>query len=138
MRDVLFNMFCIIISSCGVALAKYICSLINKKIDESQVNTDIKNNEKLNQYVDLAQNAIENAVLQTMQVYVDSLKKQDKFDKAAQEEAKNKAIETAKSLISEESKNAIILLYNDFDVFLDANIEALVNANKSTPEKESE
>ena len=134
MSDVFFNMFCIIISSCGVALAKYICSLINKKIDETQVNTDIKNNQSLNQYVDMAQNAIEKAVMQTMQVYVDTLKKQDKFDKAAQKEAKNKAIETAKALISEESKNAIILLYNDFDVFLDANIEALVSANKSTIE----
>lgn len=136
MKDVLFNMFYIIVSGCGIALAKYLCSLINKKVDEAQVNTEIKSNEKLNQYVDLAQNAIENAVLQTMQVYVDGLKKQDKFDKTAQEEAKAKAIETAKALISEESKNAIILLYNDFDVFLDANIEALVNANKSTPEKE--
>ena len=136
MGDVVRNICYIIISSCGVALAKYICSLINNKINEAQVDTDIKNNEKLNQYVDLAQNAIENAVLQTMQVYVESLKKQGKFDKAAQEEAKTKAIETAKALISEESKNAIILLYNNFDVYLDANIEALVNANKSTIENE--
>ena len=75
--------------------------------------------------------------MKTMQVYVESLKKQGKFDEAAQEEAKNKAVETAKALISEESKNAIILLYNDFDVYLDANIEALVNANKSTPKKEN-
>ena len=138
MGDVVRNICYIIVSSCGVALAKYICSLINEKINEAQVNTDIKNNEKLNQYVDLAQNAIENAVLKTMQTYVDTLKKQNKFDEAAQEEAKNKAIETAKTLISEESKNAIILLYNDFDVFLDANIEALVNANKSTPETDKE
>lgn len=137
MGDVIRNICYIIVSSCGVALAKYICSLINKKINEAQVNTDLKNNEKLNQYVDLAQDAIENAVMKTMQVYVDSLKKQGKFDEAAQEEAKNKAVETAKALISEESKNAIILLYNDFDVYLDANIEALVNANKSTPKKES-
>ena len=114
MRDVLENICYILISGCGIALARYLCVLINRKVDELQLNKEIKNNEKLNQYIDLSQAAIEDAVLQTMQVYVDTLKKQNRFDETAQEEAKNKAIETAKTLISEESKNAIILLHNDF------------------------
>lgn len=137
MRNVLENCCYILISGCGIALARYLCVLINRKVDELQLNKEIKNNEKLNQYIDLAQAAIEDAVLQTMQVYVDTLKKQNRFDETAQEEAKNKAIETAKTLISEESKNAIILLHNDFEVFLDARIEALVNIKKSTPDKEN-
>lgn len=137
MKNVLENICYILISGCGIALARYICLLVNKKVDELQLNKEIKNNEKLNQYIDLAQGAIEDAVLQTMQVYVDTLKKQNKFDETAQEEAKNKAIETAKALISEESKNAIILLHNDFEVFLDARIEALVNIKKSLPNKDN-
>lgn len=137
MRNVLENICYILISGCGIALARYICLLVNKRVDELQLNKEIKNNEKLNQYIDLAQDAIENAVLKTMQVYVDTLKKQNKFDETAQEEAKNKAIETAKALISEESKNAIILLHNDFEVFLDARIEALVNIKKSLPNKDN-
>lgn len=137
MRNVLENCCYILISGCGIALARYLCVLINRKVDELQLNKEIKNNEKLNQYIDLAQAAIEDAVLQTMQVYVDTLKKQNRFDETAQEEAKNKAIETAKTLISEESKNAIILLHNDFEVFLDARIEALVNTKKSIPDKEN-
>ena len=137
MRNVLENICYILISGCGIALARYICLLVNKKVDELQLNKEIKNNEKLNQYIDLAQGAIEDAVLQTMQVYVDTLKKQNKFDETAQEEAKNKAIETAKALISEESKNAIILLHNDFEIFLDARIEALVNIKKSLPNKDN-
>ena len=48
MENVLSNICYIIISSCGVALVKYLCSLINKKIDELQVNTEIKEHEKLN------------------------------------------------------------------------------------------
>ena len=134
MNNVIADICYIIITSCSIAIVKYILGLINKRIDETQVNIEIKEKEKLNQYVDSAQDVISNVVLTVNQTIVDSLKASGKFDKTAQEEAKNKAIETAKALISEESKNAIILLYNDFDVFLDANIEALVSANKSTIE----
>lgn len=138
MRDVLFNIFCIIISGCGIALAKYLCALINKKIDEAQKNIELDEGLKVDSYIDKAQDAIETAVLQTMQTYVDTLKKQNKFDKEAQEEAKNKALEIAKKLISEESKDAIILLYNDFDLYVEANLEKFVNTNKSTPENDGE
>ena len=134
MQDVLKNICYIIISGCGIALARYIVSLVNKKIDEIQVNTDIKSNEKLNQHVDLVQNAISNAVLSVSQVYVDSLKASGSFSKEAQETAKNKAVEKAKELITEESKNAIIILYGNFDVFLDSMIESVVRENKTTIE----
>ena len=98
MQNVLENICYIIISGCGIALARYIVSLINKKVDEIQVTTDLKENEKLNQYVDLAQNAISNAVLSVSQVYVDSLKASGSFTKEAQAEAKEKAVERAKTL----------------------------------------
>lgn len=130
MQNVLENICYIIISGCGIALARYIVSLINKKVDEIQVTTDLKENEKLNQYVDLAQNAISNAVLSVSQVYVDSLKANGSFTKEAQAEAKEKAVERAKTLITEESKNAIIILYGDFDSYLDSMIEAVVRASK--------
>lgn len=130
MQNVLENICYIIITGCGIALARYICLVVNKKVDEIQVNTEIKNNEKLNQYVDLAQDAISNAVLSVSQVYVDSLKASGAFTKEAQTEAKEKAVERAKSLITEESKKAIIILYGDFDSYLDSMIEAVVRASK--------
>lgn len=130
MTDVFENICYIIISGCGIALARYIVSLVNKRVDEIQVNTDLKKNEKLNQYVDLAQNAISNAVLSISQVYVDSLKASGSFTKEAQAEAKEKAMALAKQLITEESKNAIIILYGDFDSYLDSTLESIVRANK--------
>lgn len=130
MQNVLENICYIIISGCGIALARYIVSLVNKKVDEIQVNTEIKSYEKLNQYVDSAQKAISNAVLSVSQVYVDSLKASGSFTKEAQAEAKEKAVEKAKALITEESKNAIIILYGDFDSYLDSMIEAVVRASK--------
>lgn len=70
------------------------------------------------------------AVLTVSQTYVDELKRQGKFDKQAQETAKQMAIDKAKSLITEEAKNAVTLLYGDFEAYLNSQIEALVRENK--------
>lgn len=130
MRNVLENICYILISGCGIALARYLCVLVNKKVDELQVNTEIKEHEKLNQYINSAQEAISNAVLTVTQTYVESLKKSGNFTKEAQIEAKNRATTIAKELITEECKNAIIIVYADFDKFLDSTIESLVQLNK--------
>lgn len=130
MTDVFKNLCYIIISSCSVALAKYICSVINQKINEIQINTELKQYEKLNQYLDSAQEAISNVVLTITQTYVETLKKQGCFNEAAQTEAKNRAITMAKQLLTEESQKAIIAVYGDLNVYLDSAIEALVQFNK--------
>lgn len=130
MKNVLENICYILISGCGIALARYICLLVNKKVDELQVNTEIKEHEKLNQYINSAQEVISNAVLTVTQTYVESLKKSGNFTKEAQIEAKNRATTIAKELITEECKNAIIIVYADFDKFLDSTIESLVQLNK--------
>lgn len=130
METIIRDMLYIIVSGCGLAIAKYVVDLINKKINETQVNTEIAEYEKLNGYIDSAQEAIKKAVISTTQTYVESLKNSGSFTKEAQEEAKSKAMEVAKQLITEESKKAIIVLYGDFDIFLDSTLETLVNQNK--------
>ena len=130
MTDVFTNLCYIIISSCGIALAKYICSVINQKINEIQISTELKQYEKLNQYLDSAQEAISNVVLTITQTYVETLKKQGCFNEAAQMEAKNRAVTMAKQLLTEESQKAIIAVYGDLNVYLDTAIEALVQFNK--------
>lgn len=132
MTELIRNIIYLVLTGVGVAIVKEVLTFINKKIDEVQVNTDVTNYKKLNQYVDKAQEIIGNAVLTVSQTYVDTLKSNGSFNKEAQEEAKNKAIEIANKLITEESKNAIIVLYGDFDTFLDAMIESLVKQNKDT------
>ena len=130
MQNVLENICFIVISSCSVALAKYICTLINNKINELQINEELKQYEKLNCYIDSAQDVISNAVLTVTQTYVESLKKAGNFNKEAQIEAKNMAMDIAHKLITENCKEAIITLYGDFDEYLDSAIESLVQCNK--------
>lgn len=127
LRDVLY----IILSGCGITLAKYLVDFINEKINSLQVDTDIKEHDQLNKYIDDAQKVISNIVLSISQTYVETLKSKGEFTPEAQKEAKEKAMTLAEDMISEESKNAIIIVYNDFDKYLDAAVESLVNQNKA-------
>ena len=131
MNQILLNILYIFITGCGVALTTYVVNLINKKINEIQVNTQISEYEQLNKYIDNAQDAIARIVLTLSQTVVDGLKASGNFTKEAQEQVKQQAIEMAKKMINEETKNAIIQVYDDLDEFLNVSIESLVRENKN-------
>lgn len=131
MNQILLNILYIFITGCGVALTTYVVNLINKKINEIQVNTQISEYEQLNKYIDNAQDAIARIVLTLSQTVVDGLKASGNFTKEAQEQVKRQAIEMAKKMITDETKNAIIQVYDDLDEFLNVSIESLVRENKN-------
>ena len=131
MNQILLNILYIFITGCGVALTTYVVNLINKKINEIQVNTQISEYEQLNKYIDNAQDAIARIVLTLSQTVVDGLKASGNFTKEAQEQVKQQAIEMAKKMINDETKNAIIQVYDDLDEFLNVSIESLVRENKN-------
>lgn len=130
MEDILRNIIYILATGVGVVLVNYILKLINNLIDEAQTRVDINKYQKLNQYIDNAQAVLNDIVLTVSQTYVDVLQSNGKFDEAAQTEAKNKAMEIAKKLITEESENAIVEVYGDLEEFLNITIESLVKQNK--------
>ncbi len=78
----------------------------------------------------MALSAVNDAVLTISQTYVDSLKKSGKFDIEAQNLAKNKAIDTATALMTEDVRKAIDKMYGDFNLWLDTAIESSVKENK--------
>ena len=131
MNQILLNILYIFITGCGVAITTYVVNLINKKINEIQVNTQISEYEQLNKYIDNAQDAIARIVLTLSQTVVDGLKASGNFTKEAQEQVKQQAIEMAKKMITDEAKNAIIQVYDDLDEFLNISIESLVRENKN-------
>ena len=130
MNEALQNILYVLITGVSIVVIKEILRLLNKKIDEAQANSEMIKNETLNSYIDHVQRIINDVVLSVSQVYVDELKKHGEFTSEAQIEAKNKAIEMARKLISEESKNIIILVYGDFDAYLNTMIESLVTQHK--------
>lgn len=87
-------------------------------------------NEKVRGYVDDAVKAVMTAVTSTFQTYVDSLKKQGKFDEEAQKIAFNTARDTALLMLTQDMRDAVTTLYGDFDTWLSKTIEQFVLANK--------
>ena len=86
--------------------------------------------EKVRGYVNDAVKAVMTAVTSTFQTYVDSLKKQGKFDREAQKVAFNTARDTALLMLTQDMRDAVTTLYGDFDTWLTKTIEQLVLANK--------
>lgn len=132
MAELIQDILYIIITSAGLLLVRELMDFISAKVDEVQTNKEIKNNELMNQYIDMAQQVVYDVVLSVSQTYTETLKKQGNFNKEAQEKAKEMAMNTAKTLISYEAKKAIIDIYGNLDEYLSTQIESLVKQTKET------
>lgn len=103
---------------------------LNSKIDELQTSTKLVKYEQLNKYIDSAQSAIYTAVMTVTQTFVDNIKGTDKWNDETKNEAKQKAIDIAKELISEDAKIAINEIFGDFQTYLATTIEQAVKNTK--------
>ena len=119
-----------IITGCGIAVINKVITFLNEKIDDLQKTKTFVEHEKLNRYIDYAQEAITTAVTSVSQTYVDSLKKSGQFDKTAANNAKKQAIEIAEKLISDNSKIAIETVFGDFEEYINNKIEAVIKSEK--------
>ncbi len=117
----------LIITGIVPLLITYGIIFLKVKIKEQEKKLE---NDQLIKYIDAATDAISKSVLTVSQTYVDTLKKEGKFDAEAQKTAKQMAIDKAKTLITAESKAAIETLYTDFEAYLNDAIESLVKENK--------
>ena len=122
-KDIIY----IIIMALALPLTRYLVDLFRVKISEISINVQ---DETLKRYIEFAEDAISKAVVSVNQTYVESLKAAGSFDDAAQKEAKEKATAIAKQLITKDIKEAITMVYGDFDSYLDATVETIVNLNK--------
>jgi len=107
---------CLLITAGGayaVALIRRGTAKIEKQID----------NELASKYIDMASEAVVQAVAYTSQVFADSLKVDGAFTKEKQIEAFNMAKDKALEIISDTSLKAINDVYGDLDAWLDTKIE---------------
>lgn len=110
--------------SAGVA---YLIYFLNAKTKELKSKTD---NEIAQKYLDMLNDTITSCVIATSQTYVESLKAQGKFDKAAQEEAFKRSYENVMKLLTDEGKEYIENLVGDIQTYIYNQIEAEVNLTK--------
>ena len=83
-----------------------------------------------NQWIQDAADIVLDIVVMIQQTYVDSLKKRGEFTPESAKEAKNKAVQMAMDMISEQSKDAIIGTYTSLEQWLDTQIESAVYSLK--------
>lgn len=97
---------------CITYLSKVAIELLQEKVAELKIKK--------------AEKAAQAAVAEIGQRYVDPLKKSGAFTEETAEIAFNKAYELSKQLINEKSQELIATIYNDFDSWLQAQIETAV------------
>lgn len=109
-------------------LTTFIVKWINVKSNQIQKDND---NALANKYIQMLTDTINSCVIATNQTYVESLKKQGKFDAEAQKQAFAQTTQAVLTILSQEAKDYLANIYGDLDKYISEKIEASVNINKS-------
>lgn len=120
----LFEM--VIIPLLGIATV-YITYLIKVKIQDLK---DKTKNDLYNKYLTMLNETITDCVLSTTQTYVDTLKKQGKFDAEAQKIAFEKTYENVMKILANDAKEYLEVSIGDLQTYVNNKIEAEVLLNK--------
>ena len=108
-------------------LTTYLIKFI--KIKAAEI-ADKTNNDMAKKYIEMLGDTITNCVIATNQTYVEVLKKQGKFDEAAQKIAFEKTYQAVLDTLSDEAKVYLANIYGDLNALLTNRIEAEVNKEK--------
>lgn len=98
------------------------------------INKYVKN-DKLKNILSSLNEVVQKAVSEVYQTYVEALKKDGMFNKEAQEEALNKALEIIKTNAPKDVMNWLNSNYTDIDAYLKSQIEAVIGLLKNNFKK---
>lgn len=105
----------------------FLVAFIGVKIQKIKKETD---DDLAIKYWDMLNETITNCVLATTQTYVDTLKKQGKFDEEAQKIAFETTYQNVMSILTDEAKKYLITMVGDLGACVQNKIEAEVLLNK--------
>lgn len=125
MNEILLKILSVLVSAVVLPLI----SLIGAKFI-SWLSSKTKN-EKATAIIKEANDIVMNAVKCVLQTYVDSLKKEGKFDEASQFLALSKAKEKAMEQMSDDTKAFVEKNYGNLDSWLTTSIEATISTIKN-------
>lgn len=109
------------------ALTAFFIIFINKKSQELKAKTD---NELYHKYIDMLEQTVVNCVIATNQTYVDSLKKQGKFDLEAQKEAFSRTYNQVMLILADDAKVYLESAVGDLNAYITNMIETQVKLNR--------
>lgn len=128
MKEILTTLVQVVVIPAIPVLVTYLVKYLKAKAEQTTTKID---NELIRTYIQEATDAVLQAVTYTAQTYVDSLKKQGKFDEEAQKIAFNTAKNIALQLLTTEAKQMIEDLYGDLMLWLETKIEQTVKEQKT-------
>lgn len=114
--DAFVPILCLLITAGG----GYLVALLRRQTQQIEEELD---NETASKYIDLATDAVEQAVTYTAQTFVDALKAEGAFTKEKQLEAFQKARDKVLEILGDTTVKALGEIYGDFDAWLDTKIE---------------
>lgn len=113
-------------------LTAYAVTFIQAKRDEIIIKS---NNDLITKYSTMLAETIEACVLATNQTYVETLKKEGKFNSEAQQKAFTMTKNAVLNILSAEAKEVLTEAFGDLNTYVNKQIEASVNVNKIIIEK---
>ena len=113
-----------VISIAGI----YLIYFFSTKIKELKQKA---NNELASKYLDMLDVTIQNAVLATTQTYVDSLKKEGKFDAEAQKAAFKQTYDAVMLVLTTDAVKYLTNVVGDLKTYVTTKIEADVKMSKN-------
>ena len=114
--DACIPVLCLVITAGGA----YLVALLRKYTTNLQANID---NDRAGKYMDMACDAVEQAVTYVAQTFVDALKSDNAFTKERQLEAFNTAKNKVLDILGDTAVKYLHEIYGDFDAWLDTRIE---------------
>lgn len=126
-NELISTIFQVVILPLLTVLTGYVVKWVNAKAKELKATTD---NVYTHKYIKMLQDTIIKTVIAVNQTYVDALKQQGSFDKAAQEEAFKRVYETVLLSLNEEAYEYLNNIFGDLQIYITAQIEAAVKEHK--------
>lgn len=127
MKEILSNVMAEVLIAAIVVLGGAMVALIKAKISDIAISSKDTLTKKI--WAE-ASDAIEGAVAAVNQTFVDELKGKNLFDKEAQTEAFERALDGTIAALSQEAIDFINNTYGDVEIWLTDKIEAAVRKNK--------
>lgn len=126
-NELISTIFQVVILPLLTVLTGFAVKWVNAKAKELKATTD---NVYTHKYIEMLQDTIVKTVIAVNQTYVDTLKQQGSFDKAAQEEAFKRVYETVLLSLNEEAYEYLNNIFGDLQTYITAQIEAAVKEHK--------
>ena len=130
---ILYQIFELCVIPLFGVLTMYLVQYIKMKSQEIADKTD---SDLADKYIQMLTDTITTCVIATNQTYVESLKKQGKFDAEAQKEAFELTYNAVMAVLTDEAKHYLAAIYGDLTAYISTRIEAEVNVSKIVPVEE--